>query len=97
MGSDLMNDIERLEKELKQIKANKKKERNFLATMVKIVFFSTFLFVIAVFALIWFKSYEPTALIEWWFKIMVGELMVAGAIKIADKFKKSNDGGDDNV
>ncbi len=89
-----MDDVKRLEKELKQLKSNKK-EKNFLSTMVKIVFFSTFLFVIAVFALIWFKGYEPTALIEWWFKIMVGELMVAGAIKIADKFRK-NDNGDDN-
>lgn len=87
-----LNNIERLEKELRQLKSNEK-EKNFLSTMVKIVFYSTFLFVIAVFALIWFKGYEPAVLIEWWFKIMVGELMVAGAIKISDKFTNKNKKG----
>ena len=32
-----MDDVKRLEKELKQLKSNKK-EKNFLSTMVKIVF-----------------------------------------------------------
>ncbi|HHX62120.1 MAG TPA: hypothetical protein GX707_15635 [Epulopiscium sp.] len=87
-----MNDIKKLEKELKKLKSTRKKPNDFLNIMVKTVFFSTFIFVAMVFVLIWFKGYEPTVLIEWWFKVMVGELVITSIIQISKRFKKKEGG-----
>lgn len=56
----------------------------FLDFMVKTVFVSTFIFTIVMGALAWLKDWESvaTVLIERWFTIMVGELIVTGFIQI---------------
>lgn len=56
----------------------------FLDFMVKAVFVSTFVFTIVMGYLAWIKEWEnvATVLIERWFTIMVGELVVTGVIQI---------------
>jgi|GEM_PF-7133726 len=57
---------------------------NFLDFMVKAVFISTFIFTIAMGIFAWMKEWEQvaTVLIERWFTVMVGELIVMGFIQI---------------
>jgi hypothetical protein len=56
----------------------------FLDFMVRAVFISTFIFTIFMGAFAWLKDWESvaTVLIERWFTIMVGELIVMGFIQI---------------
>lgn len=56
----------------------------FLDFMVRAVFISTFIFTIVMGIFIWVKDWEQvaTVLIERWFTIMVGELIVTGFIQI---------------
>lgn len=63
----------------------------FMDFMVKAVFISTFIFTIVMTAFIWFKDWEQvaTVLIEKWFTIMVGELVVMGFIQIAKEIVQS--------
>lgn len=58
---------------------------NFLDFMVRAVFISTFVFTAAMGLVSWFKEWEglATTLVERWFTIMVGELIVMGFIQIA--------------
>ena len=62
-----------------------KKTISFLDFMVKSVFVSTFIFTATMAAFIWCKDWESlaTVLVERWFTIMVGELIVMGFIQIA--------------
>ena len=70
-------DIKRLQKV--------QKTTSFLNTMVKTVFISTFFFTGIMIVIAWLKDWEQLAniLTERWFTIMVGELIVMGAIQIA--------------
>ena len=56
----------------------------FLDVMVRAVFVSTFIFTAAMGALAWIKEWESvaTTLVERWFTIMVGELIVMGFIQV---------------
>lgn len=56
----------------------------FLDFMVKAVFVSTFIFTATMAVFIWCKDWEnlATVLVERWFTIMVGELIVMGFIQI---------------
>lgn len=56
----------------------------FLDFMVRAVFVSTFVFTVAIGLLVWLKDWESVAvtLVERWFTIMVGELIVMGFIQI---------------
>lgn len=57
---------------------------SFLDFMVRTVFVSTFLFTAVMTVFIWCKDWESlaTVLVERWFTIMVGELIVMGFIQI---------------
>lgn len=52
--------------------------------MVRAIFISTFVFTAAMIAFVWLKDWEglATVLVERWFTIMVGELIVMGFIQI---------------
>lgn len=60
------------------------KSVKFLDFMVRAVFISTFLFTAAMIVFVWCKDWESlaTVLVERWFTIMVGELIVMGFIQI---------------
>ncbi len=60
------------------------KSIKFLNVMVRAVFISTFIFTIIMAIFAWFKDWESlaTVLVERWFTIMVGELIVMGFIQI---------------
>lgn len=57
---------------------------SFLDFMVRAVFISTFLFTVTMAVFVWCKDWESLAntLVERWFTIMVGELIVMGFIQI---------------
>ena len=57
---------------------------SFLDKMVKLVFYSTFILALATITIAWLKDWEQLLimLVERWFTIMVGELIVTGAIQI---------------
>ena len=75
-----------LEKMMLEIELNEKEDSkiSFLDLMVKVVFFSTFIFTIASMYLAYTNGWEQAfvTLIERWFTIMVGEIVVMGAIQI---------------
>jgi uncharacterized membrane protein len=56
----------------------------FLDVMVRAVFVSTFIFTAAMGVMAWIKEWESVAtmLVERWFTIMVGELIVMGFIQV---------------
>jgi hypothetical protein len=60
------------------------KSVKFLDTMVRAVFVSTFIFTAIIGTMAWLKNWEGVAntLVERWFTIMVGELIVMGFIQI---------------
>lgn len=60
------------------------KSIKFLDTMVRVVFISTFAFTIIMGLFAWLNHWEQLAIVltERWFNIMVGELVVMGAIQI---------------
>lgn len=64
----------------------KKLEKNigFLDRMVRMVFYGTFVFTLIIIAFVWFFQWEAVlqSLIDKWFTIMVGELIIMGVIQI---------------
>ena len=56
----------------------------FLDVMVRVVFVSTFIFTAVMGVMTWIKEWESVAntLVERWFTIMVGELIVMGFIQV---------------
>ncbi len=80
------------EKELYRLKNKGKK---FLSLMVKTVFFSTFIFTVYMGGISYLKDWEQLAitLTDNWFKIMVGELIVAGVIQIVKEVVGGRDNG----
>lgn len=83
-------DVEKLKKVQKKV--------GFLDFMVRTVFISTFFFTIVMAIFAWLKDWEQlaTTLTERWFTIMVGELIVAGAIQIAKEVVQSILSKEDN-
>lgn len=74
-----------LEIENKENKVNViQKTVSFLDLMVKVVFFSTFIFTMVSMYIAYINSWEQAfiTLIERWFTIMVGEIVVMGVIQI---------------
>lgn len=67
------------------------KEKSFLNIMVKTVFLATFVFTVFMIFIAWSLNWEnmATTLVERWFTIMVGELIVMGGIQIAKEFTQS--------
>lgn len=61
------------------------KHISFLDKMVKMVFYSTFIFAILTIAISYIKNWEQLliTLTERWFTVMVGELVVTGLIQIS--------------
>lgn len=59
--------------------------------MVQTVFFATFAFTTIMIFISWRLNWEQmaTTLVERWFTIMVGELIVMGAIQIAKEIMQS--------
>ena len=70
------------------------KAMKFLDFMVRAVFVSTFIFTVAMGLLVWLKDWESVAvtLVERWFTIMVGELIVMGFIQIVKEVMQSKNG-----
>lgn len=60
------------------------KSVNFLDRMVRMVFYGTFIFTLIVITFVWFFQWESIlqTLIDKWFSIMVGELVIMGVIQI---------------
>lgn len=60
------------------------KSVNFLDRMVRMVFYGTFIFTLIVIAFVWLFQWESIlqTLIDKWFSIMVGELVIMGVIQI---------------
>ena len=60
------------------------KRVNFLGPMVRMVFQGTFIFTLIVIAFVWLFQWESIlqTLIDKWFSIMVGELVIMGVIQI---------------
>ena len=74
-------------KELEDIldkKRKGKKKTSFLDVMIKTVFISTFIFTAVSMYFAYTMGWESmmTTLVERWFTIMVGEIIVTGAIQI---------------
>lgn len=67
------------------------KTTKFLDFMVKAVFISTFIFTIVVGAIVYLKDWEMVAntLVERWFTVMVGELVVMGFIQIVKEIMQA--------
>ena len=65
----------------------------FLDFMVKTVFISTFLFTVVVATFAWLKDWEQVliTLTERWFTIMVGEIVVTGAIQMVKEIVQIQD------
>lgn len=59
--------------------------------MVRAVFVSTFIFTAVMVAFVWLKDWEGLAntLVERWFTIMVGELIVMGFIQIVKEITQA--------
>jgi len=70
---------------------------SFLDFMVRAVFVSTFIFTVAIGLLVWLKDWESVAvtLVERWFTIMVGELIVMGFIQVVKEVVQSKNGSND--
>jgi len=70
---------------------------SFLDFMVRAVFVSTFIFTVAIGFLVWLKDWESVAvtLVERWFTIMVGELIVMGFIQVVKEVMQSKNGYED--
>lgn len=68
-----------------------KKETSFLNRMVRVVFIATFVFTITMVFISWSLNWEhmATTLVERWFTIMVGELIVMGGIQIVKEITQS--------
>lgn len=68
-----------------------KKTVGFLDFMIRAVFISTFIFTVAMGYLAWYMHWEQVAvtLVERWFTIMVGELIVMGFIQIVKELSQS--------
>lgn len=64
---------------------------SFLDFMVQAVFISTFIFTIVMGVFVWIKDWESvaTVLVERWFTIMVGELIVMGFIQIVKELAQA--------
>lgn len=64
---------------------------SFLDTMVRMVFFSTFIFTAVVTFIAYQKLWEQVliTLVEKWFTVMVGELVVMGVIQIVKMVVKA--------
>ena len=63
----------------------------FLDLMVRAVFVSTFIFTAAMGVMAWVKGWESVAntLVERWFTIMVGELIVMGFIQVVKEIAQT--------
>lgn len=63
----------------------------FLDLMVRAVFVSTFIFTAAMGVMAWTKEWESVAntLVERWFTIMVGELIVMGFIQVVKEIAQT--------
>jgi uncharacterized membrane protein len=63
----------------------------FLDFMVKAVFVSTFIFTATMAVFVWCKEWESlaTVLVERWFTIMVGELIVMGFIQVVKEIMQA--------
>jgi len=59
--------------------------------MVKAVFVSTFIFTATMAVFVWCKEWESlaTVLVERWFTIMVGELIVMGFIQVVKEIMQA--------
>lgn len=68
-----------------------KKEFNFLNRMVKLVFYATFVFTGVFIYISWSLNWESLAslLVDKWFTIMVGELVIMGGIQIVKEVAQS--------
>lgn len=88
---------ERAEEEIVKEKRPTREKKSFLGIMVRVVFFSTFIFTGIMIAFIWIKGWEmlATTLVERWFTIMVGELIIAGLIQVAKEFTKDKENVND--
>lgn len=77
--------------EVNEETVNIDKTVRFLDFMVKAVFVSTFIFTIVMCIFAWLKDWEDvaTVLIEKWFTIMVGEIIVTGFIQIVKEVTQS--------
>lgn len=66
------------------------KSLNFMDKMVRLVFYATFLFTLIVLAYVFFFNWENILyiLVERWFTIMVGELIVMGVIQIGKQLNE---------
>lgn len=81
--------VEELEEALNNKKQTPMEKRtSFLDFMVKMVFFSTFLFTIVTMGIAYVLQLESLLIVltEKWFNIMVGEIIVAGVIQIVKEF-----------
>ena len=76
---------------MKNDKGSIDKAINFLDFMVQAVFVSTFIFTIVMGIFVWIKDWESvaTVLVERWFTIMVGELIVMGFIQIVKELAQA--------
>ena len=72
---------------MKPRKEKNKKVLDFMDTMVRWVFFGTFLFTTVVFVFVWHFGWENILLnlVDKWFTIMVSELVIMGVIQIAKR------------
>lgn len=76
-----------------------KKATSFLDFMVRTVFVSTFIFTIVMVIFAWLKDWEQLiiTLTERWFTVMVGELIVTGAIQIVKEVIQIKLSKEDNI
>jgi len=76
-------------KEIKAIlKSNKsKKSGDYSKSLVKIIFILTIIFTIVVLYIHLKTGSEPSTLVEYWYKCMVGELGIMGGIKVVKTWK----------
>lgn len=60
------------------------KSLGFMDRMVRMIFYGTFVFTVAILVFVWFFKWEDimSQLIDSWFRIMVGELLIMGVIQI---------------
>ena len=72
---------------MKPRKEKHKRVLDFMDTMVRWVFFGTFLFTAVVFVFVWHFGWENIllSLMDRWFTIMVSELIIMGVIQLAKR------------
>ena len=72
---------------MKPKKEKHKRVLDFMDTMVRWVFFGTFLFTAVVFVFVWHFGWENILLnlMDRWFTIMVSELVIMGVIQLAKR------------